>query len=556
MTEKQYDGFEQIAEADIEAKSVATLRTVPGRGGTYGENGLTAQELKERFDALPKLAIARLHALLAYLDAYINGTENGLESRLGAINIAIASANTGISANSAAISAEVTARKQAIAKEATDRTSAIKTAVDGEASAREAAIRLLKDELLGGASGAYDTLKELEDALTNGESKVIAILAKISAVEASLADKVNTTDVSATATPNTIAKRGASGRLAVGRAAADSDAVPYKQMREELERYLADGGGLPPDLLDGITNAIKMIDTLEAKVANLEAGIAPDMFTVDDTTAYVKTIPTDAAPYAEIQAIGGMTHKVEQLGENLFNPLVVSGYEGEVSAEADGTIYMNWTCFGGWGAMFYDLFPDIVVGKKYIFSASASGGDLQPASIDVGGIPLDTPFTLTEEQYSIHIQLNNGFADDGAAGQPCGGTFVVILREVTDVLIDTPVTALAIKDASGNVINTFAIPAAVQALEGYGKTGYGIEWDEQGKPWWVTTTERTDISAYFTEDNLIPVEGGGTITAVNEHGLAAPTTIVYQAKGYGGGLSAAFDEVHAYAQALVNGGAN
>lgn len=41
----------------------------------------------------------------------------------------------------------------------------------------------------------------------------------------------------------------------------------------------------------------------------------------------------------------------------------------------------------------------------------------------------------------------------------------------------------------------------------------------------------TDISAHFTEDNLIAVEGGGTITAVNEHNQAAPSTIVYQKRG-------------------------
>jgi hypothetical protein len=180
---------------------------------------------------------------------------------------------------------------------------------------------------------------------------------------------------------------------------------------------------------------------------------------------------------------------------------------------------------------------------------------------------------------------------------------------------------------------TFAIPAAVQALDGYGwgisdKVHNGIEWDENGKPVYVKRVSRvvyngaepwalssyqnspqfgnsanckdkksnggvlcnkykigvpngglpcmsntpsplvyypegidtiegwkaqlaqwaaegdplvtyyelaepivTDISAYFTEDNLIPVEGGGTITAVNEHGLAATTTIVYQKRG-------------------------
>ncbi len=40
----------------------------------------------------------------------------------------------------------------------------------------------------------------------------------------------------------------------------------------------------------------------------------------------------------------------------------------------------------------------------------------------------------------------------------------------------------------------------------------------------------TDISAYLTEDNLIEVEGGGTITAVNEHALATPSKIQFVSK--------------------------
>jgi hypothetical protein len=40
----------------------------------------------------------------------------------------------------------------------------------------------------------------------------------------------------------------------------------------------------------------------------------------------------------------------------------------------------------------------------------------------------------------------------------------------------------------------------------------------------------TDISDILPIDNYIGVEGGGTITAVNEHGLAAPVEIKYPLK--------------------------
>ena len=41
----------------------------------------------------------------------------------------------------------------------------------------------------------------------------------------------------------------------------------------------------------------------------------------------------------------------------------------------------------------------------------------------------------------------------------------------------------------------------------------------------------TDISNLISMDNLIEVEGGGTITMVNEHSLAVPSEIIYQLKG-------------------------
>jgi CheY-like chemotaxis protein len=93
------------------------------------------------------------------------------------------------------------------------------------------------------------------------------------------------------------------------------------------------------------------------------------------------------------------------------------------------------------------------------------------------------------------------------------------------------VTEIISKDIYENVIKTLRIPAEVQALNGYGETNHAIKWDENGKVWWYTPDGRTDISTYFIEDNLIPVEGGGTITAVNAEGLAAPTTIVCQKRG-------------------------
>ena len=66
------------------------------------------------------------------------------------------------------------------------------------------------------------------------------------------------------------------------------------------------------------------------RITNLEQGVA-EQFETDASVAYVKDVPANALPYAEIKKIGGMTYKdgntlksakvteVESLGANLFD---------------------------------------------------------------------------------------------------------------------------------------------------------------------------------------------------------------------------------------------
>jgi hypothetical protein len=46
----------------------------------------------------------------------------------------------------------------------------------------------------------------------------------------------------------------------------------------------------------------------------------------------------------------------------------------------------------------------------------------------------------------------------------------------------------------------------------------------------LATPVITDISDLLSADNFLAVEGGGTVTAVNENGLEAPSEITYMLK--------------------------
>lgn len=58
-----------ITNDDIEKHGVMALRQTPNRGGTYGTNGLSAEELKKRFDKLPIHIADRLNLLISMLAA-------------------------------------------------------------------------------------------------------------------------------------------------------------------------------------------------------------------------------------------------------------------------------------------------------------------------------------------------------------------------------------------------------------------------------------------------------------------------------------------------------
>ena len=117
--------------------------------------------------------------------------------------------------------------------------------------------------------------------------------------------------------------------------------------------------------------------------------------------------------------------------------------------------------------------------------------------------------------------------------------------ETNNIMINAGATALPYTPYVKHIL---PIPEAVQALEGYGQGNpddpseyNAIIWGEYGTNqylqkgnivdgvWYaLSTPEVTDISDLITADNLITVEGGGTLTFENEYGYAVPSEVEYQ----------------------------
>ncbi len=74
-------------------------------------------------------------------------------------------------------------------------------------------------------------------------------------------------------------------------------------------------GGMTPEERAQLAQAVKTNATQDIRLANLEAAAQGKLYReqVDDTEAYIKTVPAGALPYASLTSIGGKTMRWNQL---------------------------------------------------------------------------------------------------------------------------------------------------------------------------------------------------------------------------------------------------
>ena len=282
------------------------------------------------------------------------------------------------------------------------------------------------------------------------------------------------------------------------------------------------------------------IDKNSKRITNLEKGITPDPFYTDDGIALVKNVPANALPYAMVSMVGGMTRKSTNLwtlGDITVNasPLIrnISLPAGTytisllaTSTDTDSDICRILLKDVNGGSYYWGCERGVRASKTVTLNAALSRIEFDASSSSTASARDTATFT--------DIMLNKG-----STALPYEPYF--------EGLRSAPVTA--IESVGANLTSTLPIPEAVQSLDGYGEgnpdntTEYNsIEWDENGvycrkrgkntNGAWVPleSPETTDISDIITLDNLFAVEGGGTVTMVNEHGYAVPSTITYQLK--------------------------
>ena len=346
------------------------------------------------------------------------------------------------------------------------------------------------------------------------------------------------------------------------------------------------------------------------QIENLKQGTA-DQFETDLSVAYVKNVPENALPYAEIKKIGGMTYKdgntlksakvteVESMGVNLLSEqfLITA-----TNATEDG----NYIKFSNQITTVSNTWfkSNTVYTLSFVGKIDEGNGRL---AINYTDGTVDNAIINSTTDVSVSIKSNSE-KTIASIGTSYGGSGNVWIKKGTLMLYEGA-TALFY---TPYVKHTFPIPEAVRPAKGINENVYDyIGWTEDGsvkktdrckkvvfdgsddENWSVynnnlytnvldkviksnspslsdcaytvyvgrginslgvatngafdvvswkaylaenpmtvvyelTTPEITDISDLISSDNLIGVEGGGTITFRNEYNYAVPSEIEYQ----------------------------
>lgn len=250
----------------------------------------------------------------------------------------------------------------------------------------------------------------------------------------------------------------------------------------------------------------------------------------DGAVAYKKTVPAIALPVAKIVKIGGMTTKIESIGPNLLpTPYFdASGnkYGAEFTINADGSVSIGGTATQDTNFIFsktlifehgktYSISPNVIV-----FYRNAEG----EAKYGEATLTWDDAYTL----YQIYAYI------------PKGAVSKIIYPMISE-RVDKNEDPKTLPYKPYNKA-TFLIPEALKNLDGYGyvlnETVYNyIDFEKKqfvkrvgfdGTNYYeLEKTIITNMSDILPSDNFIWVNRGGTLTFVNEHGLAVPSEVIY-----------------------------
>ncbi len=356
-------------------------------------------------------------------------------------------------------------------------------------------------------------------------------------------------------------------RAALGTAAEEKTAEVEAQIEAKGAEVVAT---IPPEYLEtvekvnnlseeigeqaaSIDKTKSLISRNDKRITNLEKRIEPEPYYEDDTVAYAKDVPVDALPYAEVGMVGGMTRKSTNLWNNekaitstTRMTKTETGFTYVSGANTGAAYYLKRAFYAGESVTFSCKTKNYSV-LLYIYKDKVYGvklkSDTNKCSYTFDEDTPDATFAVIINSTDGDNEISNIAINPGLEALPYELYF--------EGLRSAPVTEVKSVGVDGEtVLGTLPIPEAVRDMDGYGEGNpenpaefNDIVWQEDGKRIyshkgdivdgaWVprATEEIIDISDLIPEDNYINVEGGGTVTMVNEYEYAVPSEITYALK--------------------------
>lgn len=271
------------------------------------------------------------------------------------------------------------------------------------------------------------------------------------------------------------------------------------------------------------TAAESEVVVLTKRVVNLEKGITPDPTHVDDTLACRKAVPANALPYAQIDVIGGMTYKKNQLFDLLMLDGETGSYDRILLVDGEG-IHINKECQLMYGTpeertskTLQQFCFGIEVGKVYTLSWRAEpegDGTTMTYLRPEGNVLSTTPTSVTFE--ATAGTLTSGLYVRGSATDYYGDIYADA-TQFTEIMLNEGASALPwqpfvygppIRDTKvmGLIIGGANLWAPITSENGATKNGVTLTIDERG----VCTLNGTcTAGAIFTEQFML---AAGTYT--------------------------------------------
>lgn len=228
------------------------------------------------------------------------------------------------------------------------------------------------------------------------------------------------------------------------------------------------------------------------RITNIEQDVA-DQFETDASVAYVKDVPENALPYAEIKKVGGMTYKdgdtlksakvteVESVGVNLLDPawrqsVTIRGVT--FTKNADGSVTANGTATGD---IIYALAPDTLLRPNTTYYATLGNSFVSDVTKKVFAVGLSNDGKITYPIFG-----NGGVFTTSADFDYC----IIRIRAYAGAVFNNEVyyPLVAVSPVAipytPYLHHTLPIPAEVQALDGYGlgvnDSAYNyIDWEKK-----------------------------------------------------------------------------